>query len=265
MRTGERTGPAALVLLLLMAVGCQKSVSQEGLSQLAEARRQFEAGQYETAEEGLSRFLQDRRGRDEAGAAHYLRGLCYRQAEPVKNDLAAQDFERAIELADGAEVRQLAQAALGHVRFEKRDYAGAIEQYTAVLAEPVAQDAGADTVLYRLGVSLQNVGRWGEADVHLSRCLGEFAQSSYAGLAQKRFGARRFCVQLGAFGNLDGASKRVKELERRGVKADWSATRGEGKLSYVVRTGRYDSLNQAETALRDLAAVQTDAFVTVDR
>jgi tetratricopeptide (TPR) repeat protein len=265
MQTGKRTWPAGLVLILMMVGGCQKSVSQEGLSQLAEARRQFEAAQYEKAEEGLSRFLEERRGRDEAAAAHYLRGLCYRQAEPAKNDLAERDFERAIELTADVKVRQLAQAALGHVRFEKQDYAEAIEHYSAALAEPMAEDSGTDAVLYRLGVSLQNVGRWDEADAHLSRCLGEFARSAYAGPSQRRFGARSFCVQLGAFANLDGAVRRVEQLERQGVKAGWSATRGDGKLKYVVRTGRYDSLSEAEAALRSLASAQTDAFVTVEK
>jgi len=262
---GDRVNLSTLLLAWLTLVGCQQSVSQEGLARLAEAQQQFETGNYTTAEQALSRFLRKRRGPGDAAAAHYLRGLCYRQMQPPRNDLAERDFAAAVENAPDQEVRQLAQAAWGHVRFENHDYSGAVEHYTAALAGPAAQNSGIDAVLYRLGVSLQNLGDWAEADGYLSRCLGEFPESPYAPAAQRRFGARMFRVQLGAFADLDRAMQRVEQLRRTGVAADWSAQRSSGAMTYVVRSGRYDNLKQAQRAQAALLAVQPDAFVTVDR
>ena len=118
-----------------------------------------------------------------------------------------------------------------------------------------------DAVLYRLAVSLQGIGQWSQADEHLSRCFNDFERSVYADHARRRFGARMFSLQVGAFEKLNGAKKVVNELTQQGWPANWSAQRRDGQLLYVVQTGQYNTFTQAQKGLSDLTPVQPDAMI----
>lgn len=238
------------VLLVVLDSGCARPVSIEGQAQLAMARQQFEQKQYNRAVESLSTFLQRESGSKKASEAYYLRGLCYRQMEPANNDLALQDFQQVITRSEEEPAWAFAQVILGHIYFENQpdEPEKAIKHYQPALRK-LPNEPPRDAVLCRLAVSLQKLGRFSEADLYLSRCYNDFGNSLFAPYARDYFGARAWRLQYEAFSDLNRAQQLAAQLKQRGLQADWSPRRVEGKLLYAVRSGRYDTHRQAQQAL----------------
>ena len=242
--------------------GCARAASKQGRAQLVLARSQYEGGKYVPAVRMLSNFIRDERGSKELGQAYYLRGLCYQEMGSGRELEASGDFEAAIKKSRGEAVAGLAHVALGHIYFEKHPdkQDKAIEQYTAALGK-LGEVKPKDVVLYRLGVAQQKLGQWSEADLHLSRCLDGFAESKYASYARGRFGSRRWRLQYGAFGNLGGAKRMVRELGRSGVEAEWLPRRKDGRLLYAVQSGEYNTYAEAEAAWELIRGQQGQAEI----
>jgi len=233
-------GVAIVLILTAIESGCTPTASKQGQAQLALAKKQYDNKDYTLSAHTLTDFLK-REGRvQEAAEAYYLRGMCYRYREPPKCELAEADFLQAVKKSGNGPVQGWAYVALGHIYFETRldKQEQAVAYYQSAL-KTLKDEPPKDAVLYRLGVALQRLGHWEEADVYLSRCFDSFGSSSYAMYAHRYFGARIWRIQFGAFANLKRASQMVSELQGSGWQADWQPQRDNGRLLYVVRGGQY--------------------------
>ena len=246
--------------------GCNRSAGPAGRAQLAQARQHFGDDQFVLAARLLSTFLRQHANTRQADQAYYLRGLCYRRSDPDKPDLAADDFERALSATRQGSLRALINTALGHLYFETRpdEPAKAIEYYRAAL-DDLDDAPPTDAVLYRLAVSSQKIGQWDQADLYLSRCFNDFADSSFAAYARDRFGARTWRLQVGAFAELDRAVQMTDRLRRNGWSADWRSRRQNDRLLYAVRLGRYDTYAQARHDLHKLHGIEPESRIVPAR
>jgi tetratricopeptide (TPR) repeat protein len=254
-------GMAIVLLMSALESGCTPTASKQGQAQLTLATKQYEAQDYTLAAHTLTEFIKREGKTQEAPEAYYLRGMCYRYREPPKNDLAEQDFLQAVKKSNAGPVKNWAYVALGHIYFETRldKQEQAIEYYQTAL-QTLAEEAPMDAVLYRLGVALQRMGRWEDADVNLSRCFDTFGSSTYAPYAHRHFGARIWRIQFGAFANLTAATKLVSELKSTGWEADWQPHRDQGRLLYIVRGGQFSTYLEAQNDLKRAQATYPDAM-----
>jgi len=256
-----------LTILLLVLLGVGTFIAHGGCysstefnRRLETARRQVDEKSYVPAEQSLTELL--RKATSQTAEVYYLRGLCYQQMEPPKYLEARHDFEKAIKKSHGSLMGALSRAALGHIYFEEQppDYQQAVEQYLAALPD-LEDKPPEDTVLYHLGVSLQRLGRWKEADLYLSQCFNKFPESSFADYAKDYFGAGTFRLQLGVFDDLKNAQAQIQQALDLGWPADWTAQEKNGKLLYMVRTGQYDTYDLAREALAELQQFQGQAII----
>ena len=251
-----------LAIIILMLSGCVQQASQSGQTQLNIGRDQYEKKHYSSAIHSLSEFLKNERGSREVAYALYLRGLCYRGMGPKEDKQAVKDLEKAIRISDNEVVQRHAHIALGHIYFEKQQpvYEKSVWHYKNAL--PGMEDVPPkDDVLYRLGVALQGLGQWKDADLYFSQCFNTFKLSKYAAAARNRFGAQAFRLQVGAFSSLQSAKKLVGELGRRGWQGDWSGKEKNGKLLYIVQVGKYNTYKEAGEALSRLLAIYPKAMM----
>ena len=99
-------------------------------------------------------------------------------------------------------------------------------------------------------------------NVKFVRCrLRGFPDSSFTPGARRRFGARTFRLQVEAFADLNRALARQGALRRRGWAADWTSIKRDGRVLYAVRSGQYDTFEQAKLGLRKLKATEPGAII----
>ena len=262
-RNWWRAGGWGVLLTAMLVAGCEPTTDPAGQRLLAEGRRLFDGHNYGQAEGVFSEFLLEYDNTTSGAEAFYMRGLCRRRMQPADDAGATADFKQAAARGRHAALRSLARVALGHTYFEKNsgsDYRKSIQHYSDALRE-MADGPPKDAALFRLGVSLQSVGQWSEADGHLSKCMNGFPDSSFTPGARRRFGARTFRLQVEAFADLNRALARQGALRRSGWAADWTSIKRDGRVLYAVRSGQYDTFEQAKLGLRKLKATEPGAII----
>lgn len=251
-----------------LCLGCMQPPSPQGVAQFTLAQRQYDAGQFSMAIRTLSSFLAREGQCMLAGDGHYRRGLCYRRIRPASAaamSLAENDFHQAIRRSRrDPYVRGQAHVALGDLYFDgfAADTAGSIAQYTLAMELIEPNRPPTDMVLYRLGTAEQMMGQWRQADQHLSRCFNAFGDSGWAQKARASFGARTWRIEFDSFATLAEALAHVEELNREGWTADWTSLLENDQVTYVVRNGQFPTYAEAETRLRQLVAVDAEAWIT---
>jgi len=254
-------GWMAILSAAAILSGCTRTASQQGQAQLTLAKTQYDNEDYSLAAHTLTEFLKREGKTKEAPEAYYLRGMCYRYREPPKHDLAEEDFLQAVKKSGDGLIQAWSYVALGHIYYETptAEQEQAVTYYQDAL-KILKDESPKDVVLYRLGVALQRLGQWKDADVYLSRCFDTFASSTYATYAHRQFGGRTWRIQFGAFANLNRASQQAAELQGAGWQSDWQPHRDNGRLLYIVRGGQYSTYVEALKELDRAQATYPDAL-----
>ena len=252
--------------LLLLLPGCIAPASPAGLAQLDLAKEQYQSQSYVAAVHTLSVFLRNESLSRQVSHAYYLRGLCYRQMDPPRLDLAIMDFERAIKLKSVSAVRPFAHVALGHIYFEgsPANLEKAVTHYQEALKE-LENSEPKDAVLYRLAYSMQKLGQWSKADLYLSRCFNDFGDSVFANYARDRFGSQTWRLQTGAFRSLEHARTMVRQLRQAGWQVGWRSRKKNNELLYVVRCEQYNTYARAQSGLAQLRLIEPSAQIVPGR
>ena len=250
------------VLASMVLSGCNSPLNPQEQARLDLARQQVQNKQFSSAIRNLNLFLSNHPSGPNSGEAYYLRGRCHRQTIPANEQLAEQDFQSALKGEKDRAIRSYALVGLGHIYFENRPHQleKAVEFYRAAIKD-LPNAPPKDAALYRLGVSLQKMGRWQDADLYLSRCIDKFPNSTFTKYARYKFGARTWSIQFGAFADLTRARKLVTKLKASGWPASWQTRRKNSSLLYIVRSGRYLNFNQANNMLPNARAIQSDAEI----
>jgi len=252
-----------VVMLLLFTAGCVTNGKKSG-SLMETARKQFDNKQYTISAHSLSGLIRNHPLSAEVPQAYYLRGLCYRQIGPEKNDQAKLDFEQAIKKSPAnSNLWRLCHVAMGHMFFETNppeNDSKAIEHYKKAL-DGMENKQPKDAALYRMGVALQRSGQWASADAYLSQCFNLFPKSSFAEYAKTRFGVRAFNLQIAVVSDIKRARELVDKLKNSGWTAGWNPIWKDGKTLYAVRTGNYQTYAKVIEALGRLQKVQPQAII----
>ena len=258
------------IMIVIFCCGCQDVGQANARSVLDTAQERYNRADYAGVVSMLSGLLTDNISTGERGRGYYLRGLAYRELGSSNIVKAEQDFKMAVRYSRSSKLTALANVALGHICFESdppRSYR-AVSYYQNALRDKT--DVPMDAVLYRLGVSLQQSGKWAEGQKYLRRCMAEFPQSEFARMARGEVGSvssgagsigGEYSLQVGVYSNMANAQAAVNKLSGFGWDAQIELVTS-GGVRYAVRVGGYGTYDLARQKLNELKRVWPEAFIT---
>jgi len=230
---------AAIGLLLVTCVGCVEHASPDAIELLAEGRDAYEKSDDQAAIARTSEFLANNARTAEADVAYYLRGLAYYRTGDLP--AAREDLKRSASRARQKDLHLKVLKALGDLAFDTGDMDWAETLYAEALAEMDPKVTPADDVRYRLGCVLQRKGQWWDADSQFERLQHDFPDSRAARLAGRRIRCRAWTFQLAAFDRKDLAESASARLAKVGLTTAVRPTVIEGKLTFLVQAGWYET------------------------
>lgn len=226
---------------------------------LTDASERYAAGDMRAAESLSNEFLKLSAGSPAAGEAHYLRGLSrVRQGNRAG---ARADFLIG-ESHWREDVAAYSQVMLANLAWDAGDLEAAIERYATALPRlPLRPPT--DAVLYRYGVCLQRVGRWGEARHAFARLLHQYGESAEAAAARRRFAwpTDHLTICCGAADRLEDAERIARGLEGRGLAVSSQYLDLDGRARWRLLTGHYNTYAAAVADLPRVRAIVPEATV----
>lgn len=249
------------VLAVAAAVGgCGGPVSAKSADILTAGLAGYLGGDDAEAVEQTGRFIALHPDAQEAGEAHYVRGLARcRLGDTVGGEA---DFSRALTLTRRNDLSGRAHLAIGLLADGRGADKEAEAGYLAALAALRRRDPLAEEALFRLGCLLQRGGQWLEADRRFDRLVFLFPASERAKDARRRVRGRAWTVQAGAFARWDNAIAQRDRLTRAGLSARIRPVRGRPAL-LAVQVGRYQTHRLVAEALLRARPHVDDALITI--
>jgi len=210
----------------------------------------FQAGQWQRAVDGFTRFLRSSPTSPQRGEVYYYRGQALAHLNRRKE--AMDDFTRTLGAKPAQPVLAFARLAIGNLYYEEGNDAKAIEHYDEVLRGP-QQDLPMDMLLLRLSVSLQRLGKWPAANRYLNELIQRYPDSPAAVEAGRRLPLDSFAVQVGAYGSLAAAQREDDRLRGAGFAPRLGDTKRSGVVLHTVQVGRAKTYAEAQDLARLLA------------
>ena len=241
-----------LAALAVVAAGCARGpLGKESLETFRAGHASFQQGDYGAAERQFGEVVRRNPTSWALSEVCYFRGLARLQLG--RREDAKKDFRRGATLY-GRELTQVYSAvALANMEFEEGGDATAVHLYRQALDHPV-KGLPVDGVLYRLGVSLQRLGRWREADEVLARLISAHGGSAWVGAARRRFQATHFTIQVGAFADPRNARALGEKVGSEGLPVSVSVVAAGGKTLHAVCAGRFRTHQEARASAASLKA-----------
>lgn len=257
------TGCQRLILLVFLGpallAGCA-TLPADAVQRIEKARSHYQSTRYDEAQRLVNTVIAEYPKTKGVGAAYYFRGMChYRQGRPGP---ASSDLMKALGTAAGSKLVAQANAQLGHIWYQRKEYGKASTYYAqAIKAEP--EMPFMNQVYYRCGESLQKTGQWDAARKILPKVWKLFAGSDLAGYAKRKFSWPHdyFSIQCGAFDRSDLAHGFANELRRKGFVAATEVNVRGTRAKHVVYVGRYSRFPDAEAALVQVRLGVADAYI----
>lgn len=250
-----------LLLAGAACLGCAAPLPPGAARNLNQALEAYRDGDDQAVCERAGRVIAAYAAAQEAGEAHYLRGLALlRQDDPA----GLSDLRRSLELTRREDLAGKAHLALGLLADAGGDASAAGEHYTGaleLLAGGPRTRAAHEHALFRLACLHQRQGDFLEADRHFDRLLHLYGQGRWADDARARIRARCWTLLAGVFDSADAARRLADELGDAGQVARVASIGP--PVCFAVCVGRYETRAQADEALKELAL--PDAAVTVMR
>lgn len=260
MRSRIKTPAAWVALALFTIAGCAESVPRERLLLLEQGRGEYEAKRYTSAISKLTQIIEAGGDLPETTEALYLRGMSH--ALSGQRGRGYADLEAASRSGASREAAWRANVVLGTLRFEDSNWAGAAENLRLAAANMPASPPR-DTVIWRLGLCYERLGRWSEARGSLTELVSKYPTSSYSEAANRRLrlGAEHFSVQCGAFTQPENAANLRLQLQRKNLSAFTNREQGPNGTRYVVLVGKYATYAEAQRNLQAIRAHASDAIL----
>ena len=248
----------AILLLVGLAAGCAPGNKRDARADFNDGYAAFEAGKWQAASDGFTRYLGSEPPAAVRGEVHYYRGLS--EIHLQQRAEAKADFLKALALDPKEPIRHFAQVALGNVYFEEGDDANAVATYGPVIrAAPT--DVPLDRMILRMSISLQRLGKWPAAAAYLSYLVHTYPGTPASEEGQRRMNATAFVVQVGAFSSAAAANTEATRLRRAGFvpRVVPMATKGSPTLM-AVQVGSCPTYTEAAALA---ARVHKAGFATV--
>jgi len=266
-----RTTPSERLALLLLIVfaACSlltacASKPETGPADLSAGYTALEQNQYDQAIAAADRQLhQSPRGPGSA-EAHYLKGRAYEQRPAASASEAAASLQaartayiQALQQQPSPRLEGLIRAGVANVAYWQDDYATALQQWQ--VAYPLLEQPAAKSfTLYRIGLSLQRLGRFEEADKIFSQVQHLYGGSDAAMRARAHQGHRAFNVQVATFASQQNAQNALTALRGMGMNPSQAAN---GSGHHVVTIGPMPSYAQAKNVQSRVLAHFPDALI----
>ncbi len=244
--------PSSVLAVLLLAVGgCTPPLLNKNDDKVfTSGYDDYQAGRYKDADRKFSEVVADNPQSAALSEVYYFRGLT-RLQESRRNEARA-DFQAGA-THYGRELTQIySMTCLANMEYEDGHDQQAVPLYRTVLEHPVP-GLPTDKILYRLGVSLQRLGRWNEADETFARLLKDHSDSPLAAEARIRTQADSFTLQAGAFTDRAKAATLAARLRQDGYPVVLAVVAAGGKTFHVVNVGHYHTAAEAQAASTRLA------------
>ncbi len=240
-------GRRALILALALAVhaGCAPTEKRDDpVATLESGCAAYEAGRLDEAVRELTAVLasEDAEARAHRAEAFYWRGLA--EVGRKRPGAARADFEQALAADPPPELRGLARIALGNLAFEEGRDADAVAAYGEALQDP-PEGPPMERVALRLAIALQRLGRWTEADTYLAYVMEHYRGTPAAAEARRRYRARGFAVQTGAYASPANAQVQAAKLRGAGLAPTIVRATGGGRTLHTVRVGKVSTYGEA--------------------
>lgn len=254
---------AACIVVVLAGTGCQSDRSdtlRQGFAALSERppNPTFALGaaekQYRETPTGPL-----------AAEALYLRGRAY-EVYPARNATegaaylaaARTAYQQALANRPSPGLRAYIQASLGNVAFFQEDFTTSFTSFRSAYGDLDTEDSRA-WALYRMGVCLQRLGQFTDADRIFTDVQSRYPNTLQARRAGENKGFTAFYVRLGAYSSPIYAESASTGLRRQGFRglSVYQDPRG----LYLLRLGPYATYAQARAAQRQLARTHPDALI----
>ena len=245
--------PSSVLAILFLALGgCTTPLLNKNDDKVFSAGYDdFRAGRFPDADRKFSEVIADNPQSPALSEVYYFRGLT--RLQQSRRAEARADFQAGA-THSGRELTQVySMTALANLEYEDGHDQQAVKLYRTVLEHHVS-GLPADSVLYRLGVSLQRLGRWNEADETFARLLKDHPDSPLAAEARRRTQADSFTLQAGAFTDRAKAETLAARLRQDGYPVVLTVVAAGGQTFHVVNVGHYHTAAEAQTASSRLAA-----------
>lgn len=243
----------------LSAAGCT-SLPAAQKDALVQASQLYERGDLAGATSRLDRIIGEYPKAIEIAEAHYLRGLCRSRAGQLP--AAGGDFETAIARSQREDLTRSAQASLASVAYRQADWARAADYYDQAL-KTMPDEPPTDEIALAAGMAMQRAGRWRDAALQFGRVLRAFKNRPVAAAAARlaAWPNEYFTIQLAVYSTADAGAQAVQPFKTRGLDASVQSMHREGRILWVVTTGRYPTYNEALAALNRIRQTEPQAVI----
>jgi tetratricopeptide (TPR) repeat protein len=195
--------------------------------------------------------------------AYYLRGRAEEDRPKPDNDItiadldrASADYQAALNFNPGQPLESRCRAGIANVAFSRGNYDLALFQWNSAV-NGLDEPQWKARALYGIGVCLQRLGRFDDADKTFDRLRSEFPDQEITARGMERRGIRGFYVQIGAFAKLPDAQAAQKTAQDNGLKCRQVSDQG----LIAVRGGPYDTYADALRGKALVAGQFPDAII----
>jgi len=251
-------------VLILLAGGCSSNSNPPASKELAGGYRALEQKQFDSALAASDAYLSRTPHGSSSAEALYLRGraltdrVAASEAESRANLQAARvAFVQALNLNPRQPLDSYIRTSLASVAYFQDDYQTAFQQWSAAYERLNNKDLKS-WVLYKIGRSLQRLGRFDQADRTFAAVQQQYPGSPPAQLAREARGERQFFVQLATFNSISSAQRAADAVRRMGITPLLAAN---ASSQHVLRIGPYASYEQARSIRNRFAAQYPDALI----
>ena len=245
------------------SAGCAGPSPRE---QLKAGYQAFEEQRFADATAAADKVLAEEPGRG-AAEALYLKGrIAEKRARDVNDPTQARRllqearsaYGRALALKPPAPLDSGIRSQLANVAYFQEDYATAVREGTAAAGGSGVQPEDKAWVLYRVGLSLQRLGRFADADRTFKQVQQTLPNSLPARRAMLHQGARAFHVQVGTFTDAANAQRTIQALRAEGY-APVRSTDPTGKQ--IIGVGPVPTYEQAKSLQARLSLRYADTLI----
>jgi TolA-binding protein len=252
----------SLVVLLalgtLLAIGCTGPQTRPDQAAFDDGFSAFQARQWQKSVDRFSQYLRSDPTNPARGEVYYYRGqaLVHLNRRPE----AMTDFQRSVTSKPDQPVLAFSYVSIGNLYYEEGNDTKAVDAYGEAIKGP-ADKLPMDMLLFRLGASLQRLGKWSTADKYLGLVIERYPSSPAFPDAQRRYKADSFSIQTGAYTTPSAAQQEYERVRAAGFSPRLGETKRNNIVYRTVLVGKVKTFAEAEALARRVSQAGFTALI----